>query len=423
MIGLAEYELIFITLYIIATYIAYRPNNIFHPNNVVFAFSFLYVCMPTVIYYIYEIYNIDYVLPWGKLYEWDKLSKMTYYYMFYMFFVPFFCFYFFTKNIYNVKFNQKYIVKPSFLVVLVIVLIVLVFVYVYRTGGIYNWLFDYQYTYLARKSGSGLFNVLILFIGDVVIFLLGLKILELKFNTRKVLLILLSYFIICIIPYIQGLKSRLVFLLLLFMFSLLLRLKLSNKNIIIIGILFMLLISFGNYLRSDGFYDSWGKMVEYVMSYFNAYCLHDMVIEENDLNLFQTIHHIFVKPLIMVGLLPYDTDYDISVMLTKQYFPEQWYLFKATLQWPLSTELHINYYGMLLGWMPIMAYSYIVSFLYNKMVVGRIEFSIIYLIEMIRIFATLRGTLSPWILPLDIVFYFAIYFIIKRSVCIEKTNI
>ena len=107
-------------------------------------------------------------------------------------------------------------------------------------------------------------------------------------------------------------------------------------------------------------------------------------------------------------------------MLTKIYYPDQWYDWSATQQWPLATELHLNYYGMLFGWIPIIIYTYIISFLYKKTMKLKMEFALIYLIEMIRIFSTFRGVLLPWILPLDLVFYVIIYFIFKKVIKVEK---
>jgi len=422
-IGMVEYESVFISIYVMVTYMVYKPNKIFHPNNIVFAFSFLYVCLPSSIYYIYEIYDIEYILPWGKLYKWDSLEKLTYYYMLYMFVIPFFSFYYFTKNTLEQKTNQVYKVKNNWLFILIIILLMLILIFIYRTGGISGWLFNYQYTYLVERGGNGLFNVLILLFGNIVVFLLGLKISQLKFNSKKVMWILISFVIICIVAYLQGFKSRFIFLSLLFFFPFLINIKLSYRNISILVFLFFILIIFGNYLRSDGFYDSSQKIVEYMMSYFNVYPLHDIVAKSLDLNLGQTMHHIFVKPLIIIGLLPSATNYDLSVMLTKIYFPEHWYEMKATQQWPLATELHLNYFGMLFGWIPIIIYCYIISFLYKKMIEGRIELSLIYLIEMIRIFSTFRGVFLPWILPLNLILYIYIYYIIKRSVNIDRKNI
>ncbi len=419
LIGFISYEPLVISLFIVITYIFYRPNNIFHPNNIVFAFSFLYIVLPCSIYYIYEIYNIEYVLPWGKLYEWDKLKKLTYYNMLYMFVIPYFVFNYFIKNncfelAYKYKINKNWIIGIS------IVLVLLIFIYIYRTGGISAWLFNYQYTYLVGREGNGVFNVLIILFGNILVFLLGLKISEFKFSIKKVIAVFFVIIFILFISYLQGFKSRFIFLTLVFSFLFLIRLELTHKKIFILGILFFTLISLGNYLRSDGFYDSFSKIIEYMMTYFNVYPLHDMVIKVNDLDLGQTMHHIFVKPLVMIGLLPADSDFDLSVMLTKIYYPEQWYEMKATQQWPLATELHLNYYGMLFGWIPLVVYCYIISFLYKRVLQGRLEFALIYLIEMIRIFSTFRGVLLPWILPLDLIFYIIIYFMTKRSISWKK---
>jgi hypothetical protein len=44
---------------------------------------------------------------------------------------------------------------------------------------------------------------------------------------------------------------------------------------------------------------------------------------------------------------------------------------------------------------------------------GRIELSLIYLLEMIRIFSTFRSVLLPWNLPFDIFVYIVYFYIFK----------
>lgn len=228
------------------------------------------------------------------------------------------------------------------------------------------------------------------------------------------------FIIIFMFSYFQGFKSRFIILSIILFFPILISMKLSYRNIILFATLFFSLVSFGNYLRSDGFYNSGEKLLEYSLTYLNVYPIHDMILKDFELDLFQTIHHIFVKPLIIIGLLPSDAEFDLSIMLTKIYFPNDWTM-KATQQWPLMTELHLNYYGMLLGWIPLVLYAYVISYIYNKMFLGRIELSLIYLLEMIRIFSTFRSVLLPWNLPFDI-FIYILYFYVLKLILRERNN-
>lgn len=67
-----------------------------------------------------------------------------------------------------------------------------------------------------------------------------------------------------------------------------------------------------------------------MMTYFNIYNLHDMFVKGHEANFFTTIHYPFVKPLIALGFLEPSTAYDLSVELTKEYFPKDWEMMRAT---------------------------------------------------------------------------------------------
>ena len=411
-----SFEPIIISTCILITYLLYKPNNFLHPNNLIFAFSSLYVVLPTFVYYYFEFYNIEYILPWGKLYEWDKFSKSTYFSMLFIFIVPFFSIKYFTRKVENIN-NciefSKYKINIFSIYIIAFLSTLSLIIFIFKTGGLHNWIYDYQYTYLVLREGNGLVNLITIFLLNILIFLIGVKLFQRK---RTYFLLFCSLIIIFIIilmfSYFQGFKSRFIILSIILFFPILINMKLSYRNIFLFIILFFTLVSLGNYLRSDGFYDSGEKLLEYSLTYLNVYPIHDMILKDFELNLFQTIHHIFVKPLVIIGLLPSDTEFDLSIMLTKIYFPNDWAM-KGTQQWPLMTELHLNYYGMLFGWIPLILYSYIISFIYNKMVLGKIELSLIYLLEMIRIFSTFRSVLLPWDLPFIIFVYILYFYVLK----------
>jgi hypothetical protein len=120
---------------------------------------------------------------------------------------------------------------------------------------------------------------------------------------------------------------------------------------------------------------------------------------------------VFTKPLQTLGFI-YDPDanFDISVMLTKEFFPSQWYQEHATQQWPLDTELYLNYYGIYLSWIPLMIYGYVISVLYRAAVLRRnLHLMPIFIMEFMRIFSTMRGTLIPWESFIYVVQYLIIY--------------
>jgi hypothetical protein len=115
-----------------------------------------------------------------------------------------------------------------------------------------------------------------------------------------------------------------------------------------------------------------------------------------------------------------DANFDLSVMLTKVFFPAQWYVEKGTQQWPLITDLYFNWYDMYLGWIPLILYAAIISKLYRCFCASNLWFWPIYLLEFFRIFTTLRSTLIPWDILVMLFFYILIYLIMSKAVYVKK---
>jgi len=135
-----------------------------------------------------------------------------------------------------------------------------------------------------------------------------------------------------------------------------------------------------------------------------------------DPSFFNTVHYIFMKPLIFLGFFDQGSNYDISVELTKIYYPNDWETMHATQQWPLVTNLYYNYYGFYFGWIPILLYAYILSWLYMKMINGVIPFSLIFILEFIRLFSVERGVFIPWQMPVYLMYYLLIYLVLQYTV-------
>lgn len=184
LIGIIDsFEPIVISICILITYTIYKPNNFLHPNNMIFAFSSLYVVLPSFVYYYFEFNNIEYILPWGKLYEWDKFSKSTYFGMLFIFIIPFFSIKYFTRKVekrnHNLEFDKYRISISSVLVIGFLSTICLV-IFIFKTGGLNNWIYNYQYTYLVLREGNGLINLITIFSFNILIFLIGVKLFQRK---------------------------------------------------------------------------------------------------------------------------------------------------------------------------------------------------------------------------------------------------
>jgi len=183
-----------------------------------------------------------------------------------------------------------------------------------------------------------------------------------------------------------------------------------------IGIGFMFLFYFTNYIRTDGLYSDPLAFLEYIPLYFNTYLLHGLVVEDYSLGFLETAPFLFTKIVSIFGYQINNGEFDLSVMLTKVYFPQHWEVFSSTQQWPLESELYFNWFGMYLGWIPLLTYSFVISKLYKSAQGGGYTFSLIYLLELLRILSVVRGGMFAWQLPIYLLQYVVIWLVIKYFV-------
>jgi len=282
------------------------------------------------------------------------------------------------------------------------------------TAGIGEWVDNYSYTYLTKREGHGLLNVIIIVLGNIAVFLLGLQTAAAR---RKWPLVLKALFLCAILSFIGGIKSRFIFLLIVYLSPHFLKMKFRLQIVFLLSFAFFVLLYLGTLLRTEFFYASGPYFLEMLIGYFNSYQLHDLIVTSRGPDLFQTVWQVAVKPLQILGLMPEDANFDISVMLTREFFPEQWDNERATQQWPLETELYLNYYGIYFSWIPLLLYAAALGWLYRLAVVGRNYWLLlIYVMEFQRIFSTLRGTLIPWETPIYAAQYIIIYFVCRYAV-------
>lgn len=416
----AKWGSAWLSIIIVWTYLMYRPNNVLHPNNMVFAFYGLYIVLSSTLNLVLHLIDWDYVLPWGQQVYWETMSVTLLLQAEFTFLVLFFGLHRFCKESFKSPawIQLSFEVKPAWCKGLVLLSVMLVILFMQSTAGLSDWISDYSYTYLTKREGHGLLNVIIIALGNVAVFLLGL---ETWRKRRKWPTVLLALFVMMTLSYIGGVKSRFIFLLILFLSPWFITLKLRLKTIFGLAVSFFILLYIGTLIRTEGFYASYPFFIEMLVGYFNAFQLHDWIVTSRDPDIFQTVWQIFVKPLQMLGMMSPDASFDISVMLTKEYFPEQWDNEHATQQWPLDTELYLNYYGIWFSWLPLLAYSAILGWLYRRAVLcANICLMPIFVMEFQRIFSTLRGTLIPWETPIYVIQYLLIYQLCRLAIIRHK---
>jgi hypothetical protein len=403
-----EWGGVYLSVVILLTYFTFRPKYILHPNNMLVGFYGLYVVMASCLSLVLDYIDWNYVLPGGQQIFWNKFSKFTLLQAEFTFLVLYASLYYFTKsNSACVNVLPRYSIRKVPVLLLFGINACIVFLFMESTAGIAAWINDYSYTYLARREGHGVLNFISIAIGNILVFSLGVWT---KNTHKKLTPILMAIIAIGLQAFVGGFKGRMIILLLIFYSPWLINKVLSLKALMAIALVFFLILYLTSLLRTEGYYASVPFFLEMLINYFNVYQLHDLVVTSRGPDFFQTIWQVFTKPLQYLGLTGPDVDFDISVMLTKEFFPDSWYQEKATQQWPLDTELYLNFHGLYLSWIPLIWYSFIMGWLYRETVIKQnVWLLLIFISEFIRLFAMLRGTLIPWDVFVLIINYILYY--------------
>lgn len=416
LMAVAPWGSAWLSLIIIWTYLMYRPRRVLHPNNMVFAFYGLYVVLSSTLDLLLYLIDWTYVLPWGQQVFWNTMSPTLLFQAEFTFLVLFLGLHWFCKSEQLPKDLSlvSFEVKPAWSYGLALLSVLLVMLFMQSTAGFNAWITDYSFTYLSKREGHGLLNVIIIALGNVSVFLLGLVAWRAQ---RKWPTVCLALLVMMALSYIGGVKSRFIFLLIVFLSPLFITMKFRLRTLIAMTLSFFVLLYLGTLIRTEGFYASAPFFLEMLVGYFNAFQLHDWIVTSRDPGFLETVWQIFVKPQQILGMMSPDASFDISVMLTKEYFPEQWELEHATQQWPLDTELYLNYYGVWLSWLPLLMYSALQGWLYRQAVLrANLNLLPVFVMEFQRIFSTLRGTLVPWETPIYIVQYLLIYQLCRLAI-------
>lgn len=414
----------YLSLVIVGTYLLFRPAKVLHPNNMLFGFYGLYVVLPSSLSLVLDMISWQYLFPWIEINQWKSFSK----YVFFQAEFTFLVLYFGIHTLSNTQLRIQsprlervyYSVNLAILGFLSVFTLGLVVLFIQSTAGFNVWLNDYSYAYLTKREGHGLLNVSIIALGNAVVFLLGLRFYHSK---NKLGTMLWALLLMLMLSYVNGVKARFIFLLLLFMSPYLVTMEITMKRVAAFAIGFFVLLYAGTLVRTEGFYASPAAFMEMLIGYFNSYKLHDDVVASRDPALFQTVMQVFVKPLQLMEIVDAEADFDISVMLTKEFFPEHWYGERATQQWPLDTELYLNYYGLWLSWVPLLVYAAFIAWLYRVTILRvNVVFLPIYMMEFQRIFSMMRGTLIPWEFPIYIAQYLFIYVVCKATIDLKTSS-
>jgi hypothetical protein len=398
-----------IVVFMVVVFLVFRNKEVLCPSNVVFISYFLYFVFPCLLFYTLDIIGWEYVLPWGKVNDWSKLSEesiLSFAYVFTLFF--------FITRFLEALFDrssapelfQVYQVRPIGLFLLSLSILVGSVYFLQVTGGVDAWFSNYSDTYLENKKGYGLLNFLLIMSANFLAFVLGLY-----WRTCKKINVPLILFVLLVLTgcaYIQGVKSRIFYFAIFFSIPWLsvARLTIIKGGVIFVG--FVLLFSFAMYFRSNGFYSTPEMLLEYFLSYFNTIFLHEMILRDMSPDFLLTMEYPFNKWFTFFGIPSEGYLHDISRWLTSIYFPSQWFEGAATQQWPIETELYLNY-GYYVFWIiPILLYSLFICSLYSIRYKFGPVLLFVYISELLFFLSMFRGSMLQWIALFNVLFYLSL---------------
>ena len=395
-----------VVVFMLTVFLMFRNKEVLCPSNIVFGSYFLYFVFPSILFYLLEWVGWEYVLPWGKTNDWSKLSDeaiLSFAYVFTLFFFFTRLFELLMSQASAQSLFQRYRVSP-FMLFVASALILLGAIYFFQvTGGVEAWFGNYSDTYLENKKGYGLLNFLLIMSSNFIAYVLGYY-----WRTQRRVSWVLVIFVLVVLTfcaYIQGVKSRIFYFAIFFSVPWLsvMRFTVTKGALIFFG--FTLAFSFAMYFRSNGFYSTPEMLLEYFLSYFNTVFLHDMILRDMPPDLFLTMSYPVKKWLTFVGVPSEEYLHDISRWLTSIYYPEQWFEGSATQQWPIETELYLNY-GCYVFWViPIAVYSLFICGLYSIRYRFGPVFLFIFVCELLFFLSMFRGSMLQWIALFNAAFY------------------
>lgn len=279
---------------------------------------------------------------------------------------------------------------------------IMVVLVVQNSGGFLYWIKNPGDAFLNR-AGTGLYVVASHFFG----MLLALYVGYLSYiRNRKGLLF---FFLVWLFSTsaVHGSKLQIIiFLAYLFLPRLFYIRSFSIKSFFIL-VLCVAIFIYGMVLRTEGDVD-----FERVYSYLNYFStLHNLAISIRDFepSFLTTWFLPFKKFLTPLGLENRTMYYDMNHMLTDIYYPDAWDI-RATEQWPVETDLYLNFY-FYFG-LPILAgYFAMIGFFYSKAIgsnnYGYMVLSaslILYIVSHLR--GSLYNHVDFYLYPMIMVFFF-----------------
>ncbi|MDC0473552.1 hypothetical protein OAN69_01180 [Alphaproteobacteria bacterium] len=409
---------ILLSILFVCQFFLMRPKFILEPLTVIHAFYALYIVVPSTLVFGFFVFDIPYQLSWveEKANKWLHLSDTLAFH--FTISVSFFiAFLYFAQANFSLtveqrkqvvaRLGQKINPLMSRVFMLSFVLWALTVYLFFKMGGPEAWFSEYSATFLEGRSGLGAVIYIALILSKIVFFSFGL-ILYKRIRYRRLILIYVLGLIL-FFGFVNGFKSNVMISLLLLAFPYLFIIPLKLHTLIKATGVFFILLFLLSYVRTGGYYSS--LFLEMLIAYFDTVLLHDMILSDwQGMSVFSSFWGAN-KWLAYLSSSFQDRPADLSIFLTQLYFPESWYNESATFQWPIQTEIYLNYGNGFFQFIPLMLLAFYWGGIRALQGQSRFDLAahLIFVLETIRVFTVLRSVMLHYELPVIIFTYVFIF--------------
>jgi len=270
------------------------------------------------------------------------------------------------------------------------------------TGGFTRWIQNPGDAFLNR-SGSGVFVVFSHFFSFLFASVTGF------YSYRKKTLMPILFFLLWLLVTspVHGSKAQMGLLILLVFTPWIRNLKFFDPRAVILMLSLFCLFLLGLYFRNLYISDI-KQLLAYSFNYFNTLELLALSVRDFKPDFFKTFFLPFNKLLTPIGLSDPNLYFDMNHYLTDIYWPQHWAI-RATEQWPVETDLYLNFYffgGIWLFFLYLLIVSMIYTFLQKQQALGA---SVAAILLSVSILSHLRGSLYNhvdfYLYPMFIIIY------------------
>ena len=408
---------ILLSILFVCQFFLMRPKFILEPLTVIHAFYALYIVVPSTLVFGFFAFDIPYQLSWveEKAHKWLSLSDtLAIHFIVSVSFLINILYFAQTKFSLTVEQRKQILarlgqkINPLMRRVFMMsfVLWALTSYLFFKMGGPEAWFSEYSATFLEGRRGLGAVIYIALILSKIVFFSFGL-ILYKRIRYRRLILIYVLGLIL-FFGFVNGFKSNVMISLLLLAFPYLFIIPLKLHTLIKASGVFFILLFLLSYVRTGGYYSS--LFLEMLIAYFDTVLLHDMILSDwQGMSVFSSFWG--GNKWLAYFLTSEGRPFDLSIFLTQKYFPESWHIHNATHQWPLQTEIYLSFGDGIIQFLPlsILAFYWCAIRYFQKSSRFELAAHLIFILETIRVFTTLRSMMFHYQLPVIIFTYLIIF--------------